>query len=358
MKKAILILIVVLILGALVGIIGQKFFSKKTVSGGSPPATTVPLPDPNAFQWGVNTGPNAIGDYTPANWQEQITVLKKLGVKWVRFAWEYQAGNKVYIRENEVLQALWDNGMNVILVLEPTGDWEHGMDTYQNGYDTASQVSAYYKGKITYYQILNEGAAMISKSATNNGFQESDYDPAKYAKVKKYLQGASKGIAEGDPDAKTIVTTVGTHTAYIDMIIRDGIKFDIIGLDWYSWSGPFATKKGVGGRLVADIYKSYGKPFVFAEVNATPANGDQTNVNEDSQSSFISETAEYAYAHKDWIRGFYAYALFDASANPKIQDPINFGIYKSILKADKTSTPTEPKKAFAAYQAIIAKYSK
>ncbi|MGA2667109.1 MAG: hypothetical protein ABSE91_03450 [Patescibacteria group bacterium] len=359
MKKVIFILVGVLILGAVIGIIVHQVLVNKGATKTSPPSATptVALPDPTAFQWGINTGPNALGDFTAENWQEQIDIMKKLGVKWVRFAWEYQAGNKVYIRENQVLQALWDNGINVILVIEPTGDWEN-MDTYQNGYNNALQISSYYKGEIKYYQLLNEGAAMIAKTPTSDGQSESDYDPAKYVKIKNFLLGAAEGIAEGDPAAKTVVTTVGTHTAYLDMLTRDKVPFDIIGLDWYSWSGSFADKKIANNQLESDKLKSYGKPMIFTEVNAWPAadpsnGGKMTKVNEDLQSSFISETAEYAYTHKDWIKGFYVFSLFD---DPFSTNPLYLGIYGSE-KNGKICVPTVAKKAYTAYQAIIKKYS-
>ena len=98
--------------------------------------------------------------------------------------------------------------------------------------------------------------------------------------------------------------------------------------------------------------------MIFTEVNAWPAadpsnGGKMTKVNEDLQSSFISETAEYAYTHKDWIKGFYVFSLFD---DPFSTNPLYLGIYGSE-KNGKICVPTVAKKAYTAYQAIIKKYS-
>jgi len=362
-KKVVFILLAVIVLGGVIGFFGYKYFINKnfTPTAVVTPTPTPKLPKPEDFQWGINTTPNGLGDYNPEKWQIQLDIAKKLGVEWVRFAWEWQDGDNVFNRENAVLAALWQNGFNVMMVLEPRPGWENA-DTYKEGYELAKSVSSYYKGKIPLYQIVNEGDAMTVKSQTSSGEKTTDYDPVKYTKIKNFLEGASKGLKEGDPAAKTIITTVCTQTGYLDLVASDAnIKFDYIGMDWYNWCDPIGSKKGDDGKtLTVTKLKSYGKPMIITENNAWPSMDPATRrsdiVDENLQASTITDTAEWAYANKDWVKGYYVFSLFD----DKFSDsPLYFGIYGSERQGVSiSSVPTVAKKAYTTYQAIIKKYSK
>ncbi len=362
MKKTIIIILAIIVLGVASYFVVRIFLKKDiSITIQPSPSSTYKLPSANDFQWGINTSPNGLAAYTPETWQQQIDIIKKLGARWIRMGWEAEAGTYVYVRENEVFGALWKNGINIILGFGPAAGWEKPeTDTYNEGYLLAKQISSYYKGRIPIYQILNEGDAMTVISQTSSGELTTDFDPAKVAKIKGYLEGASKGLREGDPAAKTVITTVCTQTGYLDLIASDSnIKFDYVGLDWYNWCDPIGSKKRDDGKtLVVTKLKSYGKPMIITEANAWPkldeATGKSTIVDEDLQASTISDTAEWAYANKDWVKGFYVFSLFDDKFS---DNPLYFGIY-GTQRNGHYSAATVPKKAYNIYQAIIAKYSK
>lgn len=363
MWKKILIIVLVLMIGAVAG-----FFAYRYLNLSSNPIVTLPAKQEkvikdlahydnyNSFQWGATMRPFALGEYDPALWQKEISVAKQLGIGWARLGWESDSSMS---RNDDIINRLLAQKINPVMVIEKRPN-SHPADEHQQGYDDGFKLASHFKGKIHFYQLMNEVSAQATISNTSAGQKLSDYDPTKYQEVTAYLRGLSEGITKADSNAWMIVPIAYTQTGFIDKILQDKIKFDIIGLDWYDWAGDIATKKMDDGTLFSEKLKSYHMPVMFMEVNAVPQNnGDgtqsKTKVDEQKQSDFISQTAEWAYKNKDFVKGFYVHELIDNVNNPNGNFEL-FGIYTATKDKGKQGVLGSPRKAFNTYKAIIQKY--
>jgi hypothetical protein len=305
-----------------------------------------------AFQWGVTIRPNALGKYSSKGFSSQLDKAKELGVGWARVNWDYDNSNPVS-RNTSIIEDLEAKGIKPLLVIEHNPN-KGNSNLYQQGLDDASTITGALKGSVNYYQLANEGGAQ-SLSSGKSGVSSSDYNDTEYTRVKDYIKGLSDGIAKGDPGATRIVTISWTHTGFLDRLVKDGVKFDMIGIDWYSWMGSFSTKKINNTQTVYSKLQTFGKPLSFMEVSTMPtASGSdpkqKTTVNEDTQASFLTSTANWAWANRTWVKGFYHFELADNAFSSGYVD--YYGLIK-VDKSDSTATLGSVRKAFDAYKSLI-----
>lgn len=356
MKKFFVILLA-LIIGGVGGYYAYKYFVKQSANKKANVKSLSNYTEP--FQWGVTMGPSDLNRYSSEIWGKQLKVANNLGAGWIR--WRYDSENPdPFQRNDEVLKSVEAYELQTVLIIEQDVR-DKGGDNYKDGYDDGFSIASHYKGRIHFYQMANEGGAESIQEPTMNGQTEDQYDETKYKPLKDYIKGLSEGIAKADPDAWRIVSSAYTHVGYLDKLVKDKVDFDIIGIDWYDWMGPFGEKKLENGQMLSDKLKSYNKPLTFMEVNAIPEgktkkSTSKTVVDEDRQSDIISNTAEWAWKNKDYVKGFFVLSLFDGVNNPN-ENVSYFGIVGTKKSSSGTVVPGEPRKSFDTYQALIKKYS-
>lgn len=343
--KKILTILVVLAVVAVGGWFGLKQYRKWLVKK-------------EPFVWGVTVRPHAIGKFSKSTWNKQLQLAKGLGVNYVRMSWQYDA----YFNSKLDPFGFHDNiiGMNekqklkTYMVIEANPDVLEVKDPYMDGYNSAFQIAAKFKGRIKYYQLLNESASVALKSPDNSGEKEEDYDSEKYVKARDWIKGASDGIKKADSSAYRVVTDQWTHTAFFDMLVKDKVDFDIIGWDWFSDMGLMQDKKLGDGTLIIDKLKSFNKPIILAEVNARPEgrNG-QKGQDEDKQSEFIKNMAQFAKDSN--LKGFIVLELLDVTNTGRGYTDY-YGIVNTTEKNNGVGTIGEAKKAYNTYKEIIVKY--
>lgn len=350
MKKFLISLLVLIILAG-AGFFGWKYF----LQGYLKKQQTKKEP----FIWGVTMRPHALGNYTSASWLEQVKLAKDLGVNYIRIGWQYDAWRKgkpdQFGFHDEIFQTIQDNGLSVYVVFEGNPDVLEVNDPYYDGYNNAFQIASHYKGKVKYYQMLNEVGSVPLKEG-KSGENESDYDEAKYQKVKEWLKGASAGIKKADPNAYRVISCQWLQTGFISRLEKDKIDYDIIGWDWFSDMGLMSEKKLTDGTLLIDKLISFNKPVILAEINQRPeGEGGQKGMPEQKQADFIEKTAEWAYSGGQ-IKGFIVLELMDVVNTGK-----DFTDYYGLVETQKTGKntgiPGQPRKAYNVYKEIIAKYS-
>lgn len=342
--KRFLIVFLALIIG-----VGGGYFAYNAYFAGKPGHVTAKnYKEP--FMWGVDTNPSALGNYNYAAWKKQIGYVNDLGTKWIRLGFDNDAPDKFKIFD-DMINAANNKGINIFLGIGSTKPVLTIDDTYQDGYNVASEISAHYKGKIKYYQLMSEQGSGASKGAAYSGENESDYVPENYNKVKEWMRGASTAIRKNDPNAYIIITDQWLHTAYIQMLIRDNIDFDIIGWDWYGGMNMMGDKKLADGTLLVDKLKSFNKPIILTEVNYTSDNSTDVDY-EKEQSDFIKSMAEWAH-QSGYIKGFFVFKLVDSRPLPD-----NPNDCCALIKFKKINTFGDRRQAFDTYAAVIAKYSK
>jgi hypothetical protein len=311
------------------------------------------------FAWGVTMRPNALAKYTPKSWDAQLVNVKDLGTKYTRFAWEHDAKPSPEKFTDGLIDKNEKLGLETYLIIESDKPVSSLADPYQSGYDLSFKIATEFKGRIKYYQLLNEGSAEILINGTANGQEAGHYNAAAYTKLFNYMKGMSDGISKGDPSAKKVVTMVYTHYVYLDWLKRDNLDYDVIGIDWYDWMGKFEDKKLVDGTLLYDKLKSYNKTLFFAEINALPGVDPvnsklKTVVDEPRQAKFISEEATWAWQNRQFIKGFFVLELVD---NINTKYPEYFGLVKAEKNAKGVYMPGTKREAFEAYKAVISKYN-
>jgi len=343
--KKILIILIALAIGTGGGYFAYKFYLAKFSK------TLANFPEP--FMWGVTMGPSDLNRYSSSVWQKQISTATDLGVDWIRLKFDSE-NEDPFKRNDEEIKYLTKANLRVVLIIEQDASKNNAnIDHYKDGYDDGFKIASHYKGKVKFYQMINEGGGGTIRQPTMSGQTEDQFDEEKYKIVTAYLRGVSEGIAKADPDAWRIVNMGWTHVGYLDKIVKDKIEFDVIGIDWYGWMGSFGEKKLENGQLLFDKLKSYKKPLIFMEVNADSKG---KIVYPEKQAAFISEIGAWAWQNKDYVKGFFVLSLFDGVNNAR-EDAEYFGIVEAKKNPSGTYVPGKPRESFYAYQELIKKYA-
>ena len=358
MKKIYLIVLACLVVGGGGGYLTWRVFGGQSnpsssptpssaASGGTGPATTI-----SEFMWGVNLNPSSARKYNIETWNAELAYVTALGAKWIRLPFDNEPANKFTIFD-EMIGAANTAGINVYLGIGSSEPILSINDTYKDGEKVATEIASHYKGKIKYYQLMSEQGSTALKGSSYSGEKESDYDKAKYEKVREWMKGASAAIRKIDPEAKLVITDQWTHTAYFDMLTRDKVDFDVIGWNWFGDMGMMGERKLKDGTKLIDKLKSFNKPVILAEINYRP---DKNGMNEKKQADYIKKMAEWAY-NSGVIRGFLVHEMFDlAPLGDRKAD--YYGLVKFEKAPDGGYTFGDPREAFTVYKEIIAKYSK
>lgn len=303
------------------------------------------------FMWGINVNPSPVRKYSLEMWNKQMKLVSGLGANWIRLTYGANVEERLEIFD-EMVDSANKKGFSVFLSLDSSEPVTSLKKPYDDGYQVASEVAEHYKGKIKYYQILNEVGGTVVKGWEYSGENESDFDPDKYQNVREWSRGAISAIRKIDPDAYVVLDFHWTHYAIVEMLIRDGVDFDILGWNWYADMGMMGEKELSDGTLLIDKLKSYNKPIILAEVNSLPT---KTAKEEAKQAEFIEQIADWAY-NSGIIKGFFIHELTDI-APTKTREEGYFGIVRFKKAPDGGYTFGEPKEAYDTYKDIIAKYS-
>ncbi len=306
-----------------------------------------------AFQWGVTMRPNVFGKYSGENWESQIKTAKDLGVGWARVNWDYDNSDPA-ARNTAVINDLSAKGIKTLLVIEHNPA-KGNSNLYQQGLTDAKTITSTLKSKVDFYQLANEGGAE-SLIGGKSGVSASDYDDGRYNNVKDYIKGLSDGIASGDPGSTRIVTISWVHSGFLDRLVGDGVNFDMIGIDWYSWMGPFNAKKIDGSETLFHKLQTFRKPLSFMEVSTMPDAEDssgkrKTIVDEDKQANFLGSTANWAWTNRSWVKGFYHFELVDNTLSGEFVD--YYGLVR-VKKVGNELVQDGTRKAFGVFRDIIS----
>lgn len=351
----------IIFLALAIGLVGgyfvyQKFFKDKgngdSVDNKEVILSKVSVENYNEpFQWGINVNLSPVRNYSLEMWNKQMKYVINLGTDWTRITYIANVSDRLEIFD-EVVENTISKNIQILLSLDSTEPVQTIANPYDDGYKVASEAAERYKGKIKYYQILNEIGGTVVKGPEFSGESENDVDRQKYNNVKEWIRGAVTAVREIDPDAYIIIDSFWTHYAVIDMLIKDGINFDILGWNWYSDMKQMGDKKLSDDTLLIDKLKSYNKPIILAEVNGTP---NDSAMDQDKQAEFITTMANWAY-NSGYISGFYVHELVDI-APTSTREAGYFGIMEYKKSGDGGYTFGDPKKAYYDYQEIIQKYN-
>ncbi|MCX6809706.1 MAG: hypothetical protein NTZ65_03100 [Candidatus Berkelbacteria bacterium] len=316
------------------------------------------------FAWGVFTNPYVFNipkqGFVKENVDKQIPIWKDLGINTIRFNYEFgPADPKIILPENDYfVNKMIANNIAPYMVIESPyipGEFIE-KSTQQDGYDWGKFIAGHFKGRVKYYQLLNEvDGTAIKKDYP--GFNPDDYDETKYQAVKNFLLGLSKAIKETDPAAQRVVNSHWVGTAMIDRLMKDGVDFEIIGWDWFSDMGTDMTAvKPIPSKQIniIDYFKNSGKKFWISELNKQ--DGTMGNKEAD-QASFFEQTIQNAQK-SGRLSGVFIFPLFDTTAfdNGKETTTNTWGLVQNVQTTQNIWGPGKKKKAYNTYKDLIARF--
>lgn len=288
--------------------------------------------------------------------EKQVTLWKNLDINHVRTNFEHIGKEPVTWVNDLMVNSAYKNGFNFTFVVEHHLSDFFSEANFDSGYEWGKIVGSKYPGKVDYYQLANEVSGTVIYS-NHNGLKKEDYDPQKYQILKNYLLGLSAGLKEANPNAKQVVSAHWLGIAIIDMLIEDGLNFDVIGWNWYSEMGDDITQKKLdeGEGEILDIpghFNKYKKKFWITELNYS--GGDMEG--EMPQATYLEKFLQNSINSKE-IDGFFIYKLVDAKCTEGDKPTSYLGIVEDQSQTNTKSGCDigEPKKAFYTYRDFIKK---
>ncbi|MBO4467766.1 MAG: hypothetical protein J5766_00560, partial [Clostridia bacterium] len=196
-----------------------------------------------AFSCGMNIHNRNYLSYPQKDIEKNIDACKELGMEIVRF--NHAGISDADLEEiKNVSDLCHARDMKLMLVVDKNfySDDDMGLDEreeYMRQY--YKRLSSCLRDKVDYYQIFNEmDVACMNGQIVNiflpgkDGKEKGEYDYVRWDRAVASVKGALKGVKEGYADAKTCINFGWWHTALIYELYDLGLRFDIVGLDWYS----------------------------------------------------------------------------------------------------------------------------
>ena len=358
-------IIVILVVLAGLGAAAWFFFVRERAVTPQPnPQANLP-PDDGSFRWGVQVRPFALNRYTDQLMAQQLDLAKELGVHFIRLDWHRDVKTQFndaddFVWHDKVIDMANERGLHVILILEDLGVASNDLSVTSKAATASQAIASHYKGRIKYYQLLNEvsGAALKGPSQPGTDFVR-DFDQTKYRQIRDLVKGIGTGIKRADPDAKLILSGQWTHTAMFEQLIKDGVSFDIIGWNWFSdmgedLNGPVISESAHQKITLLDKLKGFGKELWLTELNFRPG---QDGQDEPKQADYIKKVAERIFDYQTF-KALFVFELMDQSeVLAKGGKSEYYGIVKFAKDAQGNWIIGGKKQAFDAYKQVIAKFS-
>jgi len=294
------------------------------------------------FIWGINGHPGGIVYKEDAiNSNQQMTLLKNLGVQWYRNDWwnVSDAG-----RYDMIVEAAEKNNLHLLPIISTYDSRTFATATstqlHDTAYSFAYRISSRYKGRLNYYELDNELDNKCIKQDVS-GYLTSHYDEA-------ILRGLDEGVRQGDPQARTLVNAAGwLHYGFFDRLLADGFNFDILG--WQYYSGDITDVSSLHIN-VAQKLASYGKDIWVTENNIQ--NGTYGN-SEQQQADYIAKTAQQI-SKLPGFKAYFVYELLDElNFDTTKPQEAHYGLIKTKL-VDNRWQVDSLKLAFNAYKNLIS----
>lgn len=290
----------------------------------------------DGFIWGINGHGKQQAAYPASQLDNQLQKAADLGVTYYRVDVEPNLnadGSYNWTYLDQVIDGAYDKGLKIYLVLFAKLIQDEAF-LEQTGED----IAARYRGKIAYYQLGNEIDNDCILGSQYDGSQTSHYDPAVYQVMRDKIIALGSGIRSGDPDAKRVINMGYRHTAFLEMLLADGVEWEVNGLDWYSNMGDMT--------FTLNKLQSYPQSEVLvAECNTYRGSLVWT---EQEQADYIRDTAnQFYYEAPSKVTGFFVYELLEEPALSSSEQ--HYGLVRTSGGVIGTEKP-----AYGAYQETIA----
>ncbi len=297
------------------------------------PASAAPsLSGRSDFLFGITGHPRHYEAYPEEYLQQQIRLAAELGSDIYRFNYVPSQSLEEFEYLDKVVAYADAYGMKLMLVMDAAvGD----ADAIR---DNARLIAKRYKGKIPYYQAMNEQDNASILGPHVDGSQKEHYDQMKLSRNIANIKAMCEGLREGDPDAEIVVNFAYVHYYFLDALIEADVPFDVIGWDQYSNAGLDVTKNAVPKIL------SYGKPLIVCETNLYDGRIDNA---EAERIQWLEDYMDYLYNYdSDLIRGFIIYELLDEPVYELQTPEAGYESHYGLVECGRNGVIGKPKQTY------------
>ena len=238
------------------------------------------------FLWGATVRPYALekthaGYDAQKTFDQELSYLKEVNANTVRINLESD-----WTLNDYMINKINGNNFRSVVVLEESQDFNQEANYENRGYNYGKSIAERYKGKITYYQMLNEVTGVTFRKASDTGPTIDNrygfkFDENRLKNVKDYLKGMSRAIKEYDPSAKRIISGNWILVDSIKYLIDNGVDFETVGWNWSTGLGEDITNKKIdeGGIFnLPEIIKGWGKDLLIIEFNQDDGSYNNTEI--------------------------------------------------------------------------------
>lgn len=275
---------------------------------------------------GINGHPLGTIAYTSVPAERQIELLKSMGMSIYRFDVKsiINTGRiTVPYLYNPLKRAADAAGIELLPMLYPRtlSFNDNESVAYHKGRTLADRFAREYKGHFKVVNIANELENRIIYPM-RAGDDPSHYDLKRFRTIAAYLKGMNDGIKAKAPEMKTLVNANWMHWMYLKMLEEHGVRFDIVGYQWYDEMDRLAARNYRIDDMTQFLSSKFNKPIWFTEINVR--NSDNTT-KEVAQNDFINSFLEKCRRNPQ-VEAAIIYQLFD-EPEKTFQDA-HYGIFK------------------------------
>lgn len=281
-----------------------------------------------AFAWGVNGHPLTQQAYKYRTLNDQIQLLKDLGVGYYRIDVpinaEGKARNEPYFLE--LLEKLKAAGVKPMPALFPSGIGGAESDSisiYNKYFSVGEKFINRYGGHLDVLEVGNEwDLKLMKKNARNDGRKASHYQTHLIGKQMWMLAGIIDGMKKRKSTLRVSMSLTWVHWYYLDILKQYAINYDIIGYHWYSNMGNITKAVGPYGNFLPKIAERYNKEIWITEFNTYRGN---KNASFYKQDTYIKSSLT-DIINQRLVKGFFIYELFDQPDLKAYPDEMSYGL--------------------------------
>jgi len=244
------------------------------------------------FFYGVSGQPLSIPyPYNLLTPKKQIEIIKSMGMNIYRFNAEFQVkkGITTVPYRFSPLKEAADAAKITLLPYFSIRTLDYNKkeaDNYNDARSFGVKIGLKNKDNFTYYEVGNElDNLCIIRNKNYSGEKVTHYDYPKLIAINAAIKGMIDGIKYSDPSAKIVVNCSWMHYGFMDFLLKNKAKIDIIGWHWYS-DMESAAKSNYGindiTQFLANRYSN--KPIWFTEFNVKDSG---SSIDEKTQQTFI-----------------------------------------------------------------------
>ena len=280
-----------------------------------------------AFSWGISGHNRTYKAYPETYYKEQVRLAAELGSKIYCFNYCPTTEDEFAYLDKMVAE-VQSYGMDVMLITD-----NYSLSAEEDA-ALVGPIAARYTmdsphGFIKYFRIFGEQDCLtLCESFPENtpiGQEREHFKPEILDRWYLKMKAAIDAIRAANTDSRIVVSIAHLHFGFLLGMRDRGLKWDILGLDWYEDMGPFSELLDP----LKELFPEYD--YIICESNIR----DGRNKTETEQWKWLYDGMNDCY-HDDKVIGYLFYELLDEVYLTEYSDPRE--AYFGFLTCDARGT--------------------